>query len=301
MEKDDEVSGSGNSLDFGARMYDSRLGRWLARDPKTGRLPSFSPYMFVNNDPIRYIDPDGAFLIDVHRRIVMSAFQRSKLGRVFKTVIENGVSKQILLLSQNIADYRLAMYGYSDLNSAVTLPDVMVMQGAKSVDAAHFDNMNYTQIVDNFNSINIGMQNVLGSFKSGDITAKELGEINGYYYHAVADFYSHSNYVELWKEYNNGKETDASLIPLFDVALSDEKYSGFKELLVKKLKTGEYPGTGKGAHKHMNHDKGKGTNAAYAQLPEVADQKVNWNTVTAEELATRATTVINDKVEAVLK
>ncbi len=35
-EKDDEVKGEGNSLDFGARMYDSRLGRFLSIDKYAG-------------------------------------------------------------------------------------------------------------------------------------------------------------------------------------------------------------------------------------------------------------------------
>jgi RHS repeat-associated protein len=59
QEKDDEVKGEGNSYDFGARMYDSRLGRWLSIDSKAGKYPSLSPYSFVANSPILFIDPDG--------------------------------------------------------------------------------------------------------------------------------------------------------------------------------------------------------------------------------------------------
>jgi len=59
MEKDDEVKGSGNSYDFGARIYDSRLGRWLAVDPQSSKQPSWSPYKSFNNSPLIFNDPDG--------------------------------------------------------------------------------------------------------------------------------------------------------------------------------------------------------------------------------------------------
>jgi RHS repeat-associated protein len=58
-EKDDEVKGSGNSYDFGARIYDSRLGRWLSVDPLTKDFPDESPYTFATNNPLYYVDPDG--------------------------------------------------------------------------------------------------------------------------------------------------------------------------------------------------------------------------------------------------
>jgi RHS repeat-associated protein len=64
-EKDDEVKGSGNSYDFGARMYDSRIGRWLAVDPLAGKYPHSSPYVFVLNTPLQAIDPDGRLTIYV--------------------------------------------------------------------------------------------------------------------------------------------------------------------------------------------------------------------------------------------
>ena len=59
METDDEVKGEGNSYDFGARMYDSRLGRWLTIDPHASKYPAQSPFTFSLNSPILYKDPDG--------------------------------------------------------------------------------------------------------------------------------------------------------------------------------------------------------------------------------------------------
>ncbi len=58
-EKDEEIKENGNSLDFGARLYDSRLGRWLGLDPLASKYPSLSAYIFAGNMPIIAIDPDG--------------------------------------------------------------------------------------------------------------------------------------------------------------------------------------------------------------------------------------------------
>jgi RHS repeat-associated protein len=59
MEKDDEVKGGGNSYDFGARMYDSRVGRFLSLDPLMSKFPWQSPYVAFNNNPIFFVDPNG--------------------------------------------------------------------------------------------------------------------------------------------------------------------------------------------------------------------------------------------------
>lgn len=59
QEKDNEVKGVGNSLDFGARIYDSRLGKWLSLDPLQAKYPFSSPYIFTANNPIVFRDKDG--------------------------------------------------------------------------------------------------------------------------------------------------------------------------------------------------------------------------------------------------
>ncbi len=59
MEKDDGIKGTGNSLDFGARIYDSRLGRWMSTDPMFNTQPDWSPYKAFYDNPNYWIDPDG--------------------------------------------------------------------------------------------------------------------------------------------------------------------------------------------------------------------------------------------------
>ncbi len=44
---------------FGARYYDSRIGRWGQTDPKISQQPSLTPYQYAYLNPLFYIDPDG--------------------------------------------------------------------------------------------------------------------------------------------------------------------------------------------------------------------------------------------------
>jgi RHS repeat-associated protein len=58
-ENDNEVKGEGNQQDYGMRIYDGRLGRFLSVDPLIKKLPWLSPYSFAGNNPIALIEKDG--------------------------------------------------------------------------------------------------------------------------------------------------------------------------------------------------------------------------------------------------
>jgi RHS repeat-associated protein len=53
------VKGEGNQYDYGFRIYDPRLGRFLSIDPLTKKYPELTPYQFASNSPIENIDLDG--------------------------------------------------------------------------------------------------------------------------------------------------------------------------------------------------------------------------------------------------
>src|SRR5436190_21414632 len=58
-ENDNDVKGEGNQQDYGMRIYDPGLGRFLSVDPLRKKYPWYSPYQFSGNNPILYIDLDG--------------------------------------------------------------------------------------------------------------------------------------------------------------------------------------------------------------------------------------------------
>lgn len=46
-------------LDYEARYYEPSIGRFLGVDPHASSYPSWSPYTYVFNNPLIFIDPDG--------------------------------------------------------------------------------------------------------------------------------------------------------------------------------------------------------------------------------------------------
>ncbi|ASZ11250.1 hypothetical protein KTO58_18945 [Chitinophaga pendula] len=62
LQQKELTDGSGlDWYDFGARMYDVQTGRWNHIDPKAMDAPNWSPYNSMWNNPIKYVDPDGAW------------------------------------------------------------------------------------------------------------------------------------------------------------------------------------------------------------------------------------------------
>lgn len=58
-ENDNELKGEGGQQDYGMRIYDPRLGKFLSVDPLTSNYPELTPYQFASNSPITFIDLDG--------------------------------------------------------------------------------------------------------------------------------------------------------------------------------------------------------------------------------------------------
>src|SRR5690554_6977021 len=113
------MSGVGNSLDFGARIYDSRVGRFSSLDPLAKKFPSESNYTFAGNNPILFIDRDG------EKKTTYNVMINERTNEVsIKVVVSSG------LMSINRSNYNgLDYYDWHDYSSInVTYED---MKGRK--------------------------------------------------------------------------------------------------------------------------------------------------------------------------
>ncbi len=103
-EQDNEDYGEGNAYDFGARIYDPRLGRFFSTDPRTSEYAWESPYAYHRNSPILSIDFEGKgdppYVINNVNFVplfdpIVSVTQR-KEGQNFTTsALQNGTSSSI--------------------------------------------------------------------------------------------------------------------------------------------------------------------------------------------------------------
>jgi RHS repeat-associated protein len=94
QEKDDEIKGEGNSMNFTYRMHDPRVGRFFARDPLEKSYPWNSPYAFSENRVIDGIELEGLERIRVdiiNQKKQIAVVTIEKIG----LIVQDGVRKVI--------------------------------------------------------------------------------------------------------------------------------------------------------------------------------------------------------------
>ena len=55
--------------DFGARLYDPDLARWTTPDPLAEKYPGISPYVYCNDNPVNFVDPDGEDVWEINSNV----------------------------------------------------------------------------------------------------------------------------------------------------------------------------------------------------------------------------------------
>ena len=78
-ENDKETVGTGEGTqDYGMRIYNPALGKFLSIDPDASKFPFQSSYVFAANNPVLCKDEDGRYAVSVHYLITYMALR--KLG-----------------------------------------------------------------------------------------------------------------------------------------------------------------------------------------------------------------------------
>ncbi|MBP1167976.1 RHS repeat-associated protein [Chryseobacterium sp. PvR013] len=107
--------------DFGGRMYMPDIDRWFSLDPLSEEFGGWSPYNFVLNNPVRYVDPDGNAPIDVIGEgdgccgNFFKGVKEGFTGRIYG--IKNFVSDPYGTTQNAVNNYTWSDYGDSVANS----------------------------------------------------------------------------------------------------------------------------------------------------------------------------------------
>ncbi len=81
-ENDKEVVGTGQGTqDYGMRIYNPSLGKFLSVDPLTRYYPHLTPYQFASNNPILNIDLDGMEGVDYTKNMVLTSSGRPRFAK----------------------------------------------------------------------------------------------------------------------------------------------------------------------------------------------------------------------------
>jgi len=117
-EKSDEIYGEGNAYDFGERILDPRIGRWLSLDPELEKFPGSSPYNYAFCNPIAFYEEAGASPISVFaKQIIKKGIKvavKEAIEAIIKKTVEKYAGKGVAKFAKQVGSDGLEILGTLD-------------------------------------------------------------------------------------------------------------------------------------------------------------------------------------------
>jgi len=172
-------------------------GRWMSPDPLSEEFPSYSPYTFVLNNPLRLVDPDGRAPDDI---IVINnsnkEIARIKLpGQDVKVKVDTNLSLSSPLIidpikessnRQEVVDAVGVNIGYSGTMGGGMEAGISVMYFMNGADAGNVGVYSYVGGNVGIGGSLLGVEGIVSHFNKEKSTMKSFnalgfsGEYNGY-------------------------------------------------------------------------------------------------------------------------
>ena len=172
-----EIYGEGNAYDFGARIQDPRLGRWLSVDPLQKKYADLSPYNFAGNSPIAFYDPNGKEII-INYKDANGKMQSLKYVPGIKPVNNNTFVQQVHEAVSYVMkdDPSKTFQGLSDHKKTVTINEQLT--GSSSHDDINNDRTGYINVTVQWGA-NFGQKTSGGGMAPSTILLHEAGHALG--------------------------------------------------------------------------------------------------------------------------